>query len=159
LQEGIVYEPDPDSLPASLTSIRRACFVSLHGPEDQLRGCVGTLEPQEENLTYEIRRNALSAAFHDNRFEPLQNSELEDISISVDVLTPAERIYSANDLDPAIFGLIITDGQFKRGVLLPSVPTIDTVEKQIAVVKRKAGLADADDRKLEYYRFTSTRHH
>lgn len=153
------YEPDPGKFPEDFFRTRRACFVSIHTEDEQLRGCIGTLEPQEENLAMEITRNALSAAFHDHRFAPLTPEEFGMVSLSVDVLTPPERVRSEDDLDPAIFGLIISDGKFRRGVLLPSVPTIDTVDKQISVVKRKAGLTGADDSKLEYYRFTSTRYH
>ncbi len=149
-------QPDPAD---ELLLARRACFVSLHGPDGRLRGCVGTLQPQEKNLADEIRRNALSAAFHDSRFAPVTADELDGIQISVDVLSPAERIYSADDLDPRIFGLIISDGKYRRGVLLPAVPTIDSVEKQIDIVKRKAGLTGADERDLEYYRFSSNRYH
>ena len=117
------------------------------------------LEPHEKHLVAEIKRNALSAAFHDHRFMPLGPDEFTRIKISVDVLTEPERIHSLDELDPCIYGLIISDGKLQRGVLLPSVPGIDTVEQQVEVVKRKAGLAGADDQLLEYYRFTSTRYH
>ena len=148
-----------EGIPGQLYEIRRGCFVSLHMQSDELRGCIGTLEPHEINLVGEIRRNALSAAFHDHRFSPLSNEEFMDTKISVDVLTPPERISSLDELDPEIYGLIITDGKLQRGVLLPSVPGIDSIEKQIEVVKRKAGLSRADDRLLEYYRFSSSRYH
>ena len=145
-------------IPDEFFSVRRACFVSLHkSKNDELRGCIGTLEPQEKNLAEEIQRNAISAAFHDRRFQPLTTDELEEIDVSVDVLTIPERIYSADELDPSIFGLIITDGKFRRGVLLPSIPGIDTPEQQVLIVKRKADLSEADEKKLEYYRFTSNR--
>lgn len=159
LEGGDALDFDFEDIPGQLYEIRRGCFVSLHQQSDELRGCIGTLEPHEVNLVAEIRRNALSAAFHDHRFSPLSKDEFPGIKISVDVLTPPERISSLEELDPEIYGLIITDGKIQRGVLLPSVPGIDSIERQIEVVKRKAGLSKADDRLLEYYRFTSSRYH
>lgn len=153
--------PDPGLawIPEEFYELQRGCFVSLHLQDNELRGCIGTLEPHEKNLFEEIRRNAISAAFKDNRFPPLSVYEFPHVKISVDVLTPPERVFSADDLDPDIYGLIITDGRLQRGVLLPSIPGIDTVERQIQVVKRKAGLSHADDRTLEFYRFASSRYH
>jgi len=148
----------PD-LPPELFKIRRGCFVSLHKLDDELRGCIGTIEPREDNLVEEIKRNAISAAFHDHRFDPLSEWELPGIKISVDVLTRPEQISSLSDLDPQIYGLIVSDGKIQKGVLLPSIPEIDTIEKQIRIVKRKADLSNTDDRNLIFYRFTSNRYH
>lgn len=142
----------------SLFELSRGCFVSLHLSNEALRGCIGTIEPQEKNLVEEIKRNALSAAFHDTRFTPLTEDEFKDIKLSVDVLTKPEEIYSADDLDPLIYGLIISDGKYQKGVLLPSLPGVDTVEHQIEIVKHKAGLEKADDSELLFYRFTSNRY-
>lgn len=146
-------------IPPELYTIQRGCFVSLHLLNDDLRGCMGTIEPQEDNLVEEIQRNALSAAFHDHRFAPLTIEDFHSVKISVDVLTIPEKITSPEELDPLIFGLIISDGKYQRGVLLPSIPGIDTVEQQVRIVKRKAGLEKADDRGLTFYRFTSNRYH
>lgn len=159
LETGTLQDLDAIELPDLLLETSRGCFVSLHLENDELRGCIGTLEPHEKNLAEEIRRNAMSAAFHDQRFNPLSIEEFPTIKLSVDVLTEPERIYSTDDLDPFVYGLIITDGKFHRGVLLPSIPGIDSVEKQIQVVKRKAGLEMADERNLEFYRFSSNRYH
>lgn len=146
-------------LPDELYRTNRGCFVSLHLDNDDLRGCMGTIDPQEQNLVEEIKRNALSAAFHDHRFSPLTLTEFENTRLSVDVLTVPEEINSLDDLDPLIFGLIITDGKYSKGVLLPSIPGINTIEEQIRIVKRKAGLERADNRGLTFLRFTSNRYH
>jgi AmmeMemoRadiSam system protein A len=147
------------AIPPELMQSRCGCFVSLHKSDGTLRGCIGTIEPFEKNLVEEISRNAVSAAFHDNRFDPLAEEELDNVELSVDVLTVPEEISSFDDLDPQIFGVIVTDNTYHRAVLLPSIPTIDTVEKQIEIVKRKAGLAKTDNNKLTFYRFTSNRYH
>lgn len=156
---GSVQELDFKDVPPALYTIKRGCFVSVHKLDDELRGCIGTLEPHEQNLVLEIRRNAVSAAFNDQRFHPLTEEELPDIKLSVDVLTEPERIHSSEDLDPMIYGLIISDGKFQRGVLLPALPGVESIEKQIQVVKQKAGLSDVDNSRLEFYRFSSTRYH
>jgi uncharacterized protein len=158
--KGKIHEhPSIGPIPDELRNTRRACFVSLHTSDGSLRGCVGTLEPFERNLVEEISRNAISAAFHDNRFNPLSAEELDDIDLSVDVLTVPEPLYDLNDLDPEIFGVIVSDEKYSRAVLLPSIPSIDTIDKQIEIVKRKAGLSKVSNDKLKFYRFTSNRYH
>jgi uncharacterized protein len=154
-----LYKLKAGPVPSELLNSRRGCFVSLHKTDGSLRGCIGTIEPFEENLVEEISRNAISAAFHDNRFNPLTEDELDEVQLSVDVLTVPEQIYDLNDLDPQIYGVIVTDNSYHRAVLLPSIPTIDTLEKQIEIVKRKAGLAKVSNEKLSFYRFTSNRYH
>ena len=150
---------DTEETAEELLSIRRGCFVSLHKTDGSLRGCIGTIEPQEENLYQEIFRNAVSAASRDSRFNPLSEDELEDIEISVDVLTEPEQIFDLDKLDPEIFGVIVKDNSYHRAVLLPSIPTIDTIEKQIEIVKQKAGLSKTKNSDLKFYRFTSNRYH
>ncbi|HBS93479.1 MAG TPA: AmmeMemoRadiSam system protein B, partial [Firmicutes bacterium] len=81
-----------------------AAFVSLK-LDDQLRGCIGTIEPEHENLGKEIIANAIAAATGDPRFEPVTAEELEQLSISVDVLSePVPADYS--QLNPAKLGLV-----------------------------------------------------
>lgn len=156
---GHVKNLQSKNIPEEILHSERGCFVSLHKKNDDLRGCIGTIEPREKNLAEEIRRNAISAAFHDSRFLPLEEYELDEIKISVDVLTIPEEIFSYDDLDPQIYGLIISDGKYQKGVLLPALPGIDTVEQQIKIVKRKAGLSKIKDQELSFYRFTSNRYH
>jgi AmmeMemoRadiSam system protein A len=149
----------PKDFPNETLSDKRGCFVSLHKTDGSLRGCIGTIEPTESDLKQEIIRNAISACFHDTRFDPVVPGEIDDIEISVDVLTEPEEIFSFDDLDPLIYGVIVCDKSGRRAVLLPSIPSIDTVERQIEIVKRKAGLGHINDNKLKFYRFTSNRYH
>lgn len=151
--------PSIGPIPDELFYSRRGCFVSLHKTDGSLRGCIGTIEPFEKNLVEEISRNALSAAFNDSRFNPVNDDEMDEIEISVDVLTIPEQINNLEELDPQIYGVIVTDNSNHRAVLLPSIPGIETVGKQIEIVKRKAGLTKVSDNKLTFYRFTSNRFH
>lgn len=127
--------PDlPDDLPA-----RAACFVSIHtASTGDLRGCIGTIEPVRDTLAEEVIENAVSASTRDPRFPPIAPSELEDLAISVDVLFPPEAA-TVNDLDPARYGVIVTQG-FKRGLLLPDLEGIDTVGEQLYIACMKAGI-------------------
>lgn len=138
--------------------IRRACFVTLHNVDGSLRGCIGTLEPQYKNLWLEIISNAVAACSRDSRFPPVTPDELENIEVSVDVLSEPEKVSDISTLDPKKYGIIVTDG-FIRGVLLPDIDGIDTIEQQIKIAKRKAGLSNILNDNLTFYSFTATRYH
>jgi len=132
---------------------RAACFVTLkkHG---ELRGCIGTLEPASADLGAEIARNARSAACHDPRFHGVRPDELPDLTCSVDVLSPSETCTLA-DLDPTVYGVIVLAG-VRRGVLLPDLQGVDTVERQVEIALQKADIAPGEAFALE--RFTVTRY-
>lgn len=115
------------------------CFVSLHNADDSLRGCIGTILPTKPTLEDEIKANAISAAFMDPRFDPLRPEELAELKISVDVLGEPESIASAEDLNPKTYGVIVSAGD-KRGVLLPDLPGVDTIEQQLHIAMQKAGI-------------------
>jgi uncharacterized protein len=146
------------NIPSGLYGQKRGCFVSLHRLNDDLRGCIGTIEPREENLVMEISRNAVSAAMNDSRFKPIKLREMEGIKLSVDILSKPEFLSDINDLDPQVFGVIVSDGSCRKAILLPGLEGIDTIEKQLIIVKRKAGLSEIPDEKLIFHRFTSNRY-
>ena len=139
--------------------VQLACFVSIHKTDESLRGCIGTIEPGENSLWLEIISNAISACTRDSRFSPVQESELEQIEVSVDVLSKPKKVDDINTLDAKKYGVIVTDGNYMRGVLLPNIDGVDTVEEQLRIAKRKAGLDGVEDEQLEIYSFTSTRYH
>jgi hypothetical protein len=136
---------------------KAACFVSLHTIDGGLRGCIGTIEPRCSDLAEEIVENAIAAAERDSRFEPVVELELENIYVTVDVLSEPQ-LTTPDELNPAKFGLIISDGHFRRGVLLPALEGVKTSSEQIRIVKRKAGLTNIENNLLKFYRFTSTRY-
>src|SRR2546422_5345252 len=61
---------------------RAGVFVSLK-KRGELRGCIGTIEPAQENLALEIIENAISAATKDPRFRPVVEEELPELRVSV----------------------------------------------------------------------------
>ena len=138
---------------------KKACFVTLRSRNGNLRGCIGTLSPVYNNLFTEIVKNAISSAVNDSRFPKLTIDELTEISLSVEVLSEPEKIDSINKLNPQKYGLIISDGSYRRGVLLPDIEGVDTVEEQINIVKQKAGIYELNNDKLEFYRFTTEKYY
>ena len=129
--------------------------MSLKG-EGRLRGCIGTISPVQNNIAEEIIDNAVSAASRDPRFHAVQPEELDQLVYSVDVLGETEEISSEEELDVTRYGVVVSRG-YKRGLLLPNLEGVDTVEDQIAIAKRKAGIPEsAQDVRLE--RFEVVRH-
>ena len=129
-------------------------FVSIH-KHDRLRGCIGTFLPTTGCVAEEIIRNAISASTEDPRFDPITPSELKWLEINVDVLSAPEKISGPEELDPKHYGVIVTSGR-KRGLLLPDLDGVDTVEQQISIAKRKAGIGPYEKISLE--RFEVVRH-
>jgi AmmeMemoRadiSam system protein A len=130
--------------------------VSIH-EHGKLRGCIGTISPVRDCLAQEIIDNAVSASTRDPRFSPIRADELKWLEISVDVLGDPEPVSSPDELDVKRYGVIVTKGR-KRGLLLPDLDGVDTVEEQISIAKSKAGIADWD-KKVELQRFEVVRHH
>lgn len=130
-------------------------FVSLHDSRGNLRGCIGTIEPQQPTVAQEVIQNAISAATRDPRFPPVQSEELEDLDIKVDVLTEPEPIDSMEQLDPKRYGVIVESG-WRRGLLLPDLEGVDTVEYQVDIAMRKAGIRPGEP--MQMYRFEVKRY-
>ena len=130
----------PTELPDYMINETAAAFVSIH-KYNNLRGCIGTILPTKESLAKEIIDNAVLAAFEDLRFIPITKDELEDLEINVDVLSKSEPVSTKEELDPKKYGIIITE-EYKRGVLLPDIEGVDTIEQQIEIAKKKAGITD-----------------
>ncbi len=135
---------------------RAGVFVSLHTKDGALRGCIGTFQPTQDNLAQEIIQNAISAATRDPRFPPVGTDELDDLEISVDVLTPPEPVNSMDELDAKKYGVIVKSG-WRRGLLLPALDGVDTPSQQVDICRRKAGIGP--DEPVELYRFQVERYH
>jgi len=145
--------PKPKNIPPEMKG-KAGVFVSIH-KEGELRGCIGTIEPSEENIAEEIVRNAISASTSDPRFFAVTPDELPQLDINVDVLTEPELVTSEKDLDPKKYGAIVESG-WKRGLLLPDLEGVDTVKKQLEICRMKAGIDPNEPVKL--YRFEVKRY-
>ncbi|MBE6910065.1 MAG: AmmeMemoRadiSam system protein A [Ruminococcaceae bacterium] len=144
----------PDGLPDEMLRARAGSFVSLHAG-GALRGCIGTTAPTTESVAWEIVQNAVSACSRDPRFPPVRAGELEGIEYSVDVLGAPEPIDSPAQLDVKRYGVIVSRGA-RRGLLLPDLEGVDTVDEQIDIARRKGGIAAGEPVRLE--RFEVVRH-
>lgn len=140
----------------NLPNKRAGCFVSLHTKDGNLRGCIGTIEPYYKNLAGEIVANAVAAATHDPRFEPVKIEELDNLDINVDVLNPPEPIKSEKDLDVKKYGVIVRAPDGRDGLLLPDIEGVDNVQQQISIARQKAGISP--DEEISLYRFMVERH-
>ena len=140
--------PEPGELTPEMKE-KAGVFVSIH-KHGELRGCIGTFEPQQRNVAEEIIANAISSATRDPRFPAIAPSELKDLDYSVDVLTSPEPVESQDQLDPKKYGVIVEAG-FRRGLLLPDLEGVDSVDYQIDICRQKAGIMP--DEPIKLYRF------
>ena len=132
-----------------------ACFVCIKTLGRELRGCIGTVEPEKRTLAEEVIANAIKAATRDTRFEPLSAGELPSLRYSVDVLENLEPA-GLQDLDPSVFGVVVTNSSGSRyGLLLPAIDGIRTADQQVSIAAHKAGIAT--DKPLKLYRFRTHR--
>jgi len=145
--------PLPEELPEEMKQ-RAGVFVSLK-IGGKLRGCIGTISAVTGSIAEEIVKNAVAACSEDPRFDPVRPEELERITYSVDVLGPAERIDSMEQLDAKKYGVIVVSG-YRKGLLLPNLEGVDTVEEQLKIAKRKAGIPESERCRME--RFEVVRH-
>ncbi len=143
-----VTEPTPEMRE------RAGVFVSIH-KEGELRGCIGTFEPVTGNVAEEVIANAVSSATRDPRFPPVTPGELEDLEYSVDVLTRPEPVEGPEALDCKKYGVIAQCG-WRRGLLLPDLEGVDSVDYQIAICRQKAGIHP--DEPVKLYRFEVKRY-
>jgi hypothetical protein len=143
----------PDPLPESMAG-KAGVFVCIkkHG---QLRGCIGTFQPTSDCIGSETISNAVSAATRDPRFPPVTEEELPELTYSVDVLSCPEKISGPSDLDPKKYGVIVVSGS-RRGLLLPDLEGVDTVEEQLRITRMKAGILPRED--IEIYRIEVIRY-
>lgn len=106
--------------------IKKGVFVTLETfPEKELRGCIGF--PHATLVLGEaVQKAAISAAYQDFRFPPLEKEGLDKIVFEVSILTEPELIevktpkeYSQK-IEAGKDGLILQNGPF-AGLFLPQV--------------------------------------
>ena len=144
-----------DDCDEELLNRKAGTFVSIH-EFGRLRGCIGTISPCEKNVKEEIISNAISACSRDPRFDPIRSDELKYLDISVDVLGETEDIDSRDELDVKRYGVIVSCGN-RRGLLLPDLDGVDSVEQQIDIAREKGNIGKDEPYKLQ--RFEVIRHY
>jgi AmmeMemoRadiSam system protein A len=147
LEKGLLL-PCPKPLPENMQQ-QAGAFVSIK-KNGLLRGCIGTIQPKYDNLAEEVIQNAIKAASEDPRFPAVEIQELKELTFSVDVLTTPEKINDTTSLDVTRYGLIVRS-ENKRGLLLPNLENIKTIDQQLKVCLKKGGIKKTDN--YELYRF------
>ena len=132
-------------------------FVTLN-EDGQLRGCIGNMSAKTP-LFITVRDMAIQAATEDPRFAPLKAQELNKVKIEVSVLSPLEKVDSADAIKLGTHGVLVRRG-FNSGVFLPQVATETGWNKEeflSNLCAHKAGLeADAwKDKSTEIYVFSA----
>jgi AmmeMemoRadiSam system protein A len=142
----------PKDTPVRFTRQQAGVFVTIT-KNGELRGCIGTYAPAQENVALEVVHNAIDAAVNDPRFTPVGISELENLKYEIYILQEPEQVTSFKDLDPGVFGVIVVSaGRKKSGLLLPGLDGITTTEQQLAIACQKANI-DPRREKFAVYRF------
>lgn len=142
---GIVTENDHLADPAF--DAEHGTFVTLR-KSGSLRGCIGNLLANE-TVAAGVRRNAISAAFHDSRFSPLTATEFEDVEIDISILSQPQTLEYTDAADligklrPGIDGLVLKLGG-AGATFLPQVwEQLPDPELFLGHLCRKAGLAES----------------
>ncbi len=137
-----------------------ACFVTLK-KYNNLRGCIGSIIAHQP-LIKDLVQHAQDAAFRDPRFNPVEESEINDLAIDISILSEPKPMQFTDEQDllkqivPFKDGIIIKDGRY-QAVYLPSVWE-DLPEKDMFLksLKVKAGMSpDHFSSKFEAYRFST----
>ncbi|MBL7481153.1 AmmeMemoRadiSam system protein B [Legionella bononiensis] len=127
-----------------LLHIRMPSFVTIK-KKGMLRGCMGSLYSQEL-LADNVINNSIRAGFFDPRFPKLTSEELNDLSLSISILSPMETLYFNTEhelqsqLRQGVDGLLLTYKHY-QATFLPSVwESIDSKDKFLEHLKLKMGL-------------------
>jgi AmmeMemoRadiSam system protein A len=155
IKTGKIISP-PKDLPQEMLTKKAGVFVSLHLKDGSLRGCIGTFFPTCSNLSQEIIHNAISSATQDPRFPPITEKELPKLTYSIDILSASKIVSKGILSDPKKYGLIVSAQDGRRGLLLPDLPGVRTIEQQIEICRMKAGINPWEP--VSYQIFTVERH-
>jgi AmmeMemoRadiSam system protein A len=140
--------PCPSPLPKGMQQ-QAGTFVTIK-KNRLLRGCIGTIQPKYANVAEEVIQNAIKAMSEDPRFPAVEIQELKELTFSVDILTIPEKIKDTASLDVKRYGLIVQN-ENKKGLLLPNLENIKTIDQQLKACLNKGGMKETDN--YELYRF------
>ena len=142
-----------------------AVFVTLRTkPNDELRGCIGSLTAYRP-LYKDVIFNAQASALKDPRFKPLKKEELKRISIEVSLLSAPKELGYKNKKDlegkikPLVHGLILRQGM-NQATYLPSVwEEIPKFDEFFSSLCQKAGLKkDCLDKHPQLFTYQATKY-
>ncbi len=111
--------PPETSIESARLKESRGAFVTLHNKDGSLRGCIGSFMA-DKPLYKTVKEMSIQAAFHDPRFLPLEEEELNEIHIEISVLSPLKEVKDVDEIEVGRHGLYIIKGMH-CGTLLPQV--------------------------------------
>ena len=138
---------------------KNGVFVTIKKGEE-LRGCIGQIVQTEKPLWKSARDMAIAAATKDNRFSPVREEELPDLTYEISVLSVPKKIEDWQKIELGKHGVIVRKGN-QSGVFLPQVAEEMSGGKEEFLSQlcwQKAGLPPESyktDEELEMYTFTS----
>ena len=153
---GQVRKPNEDKISADL-KVKMACIVSIFDLNDKLIGYYGNVTPQTDSFYDEITENAIRAVKND-KFDPIQSDQLNQIKVYVDGLSTLHKVEDINELKPHKHGLFIKDKSGKSGYIMPNHKGVKTVENQIEIIKKENQIAEKESSDLELWYFKSIRY-
>jgi MEMO1 family protein len=143
--------PNPQIPPNGYLKRQAGAFVTVWRKDGSLRGCIGVLQPTEDNLMKQVVDRAIAVA--DYAYGgPIVPEELDNLTYEVSILHPSEPVKSTDELDPSKFGVIVHDDHGRRAVLLPGIKSITSIEEQLGFVRKKAGIPEGTPVKYERFR-------
>lgn len=153
--ENYIKQDGEFDIPEKLTDVevnKAGAFVSIKTFEGDLRGCIGTILATEDSVIEEIKNNAIASATRDPRFPEVKEAELDFLRYSVDILHEPEKVQDINELDPKVYGIIVSSKSGKQALLLPDLDGLDTTEKQLTACIRKAGIKMKEDISVQRFK-------
>jgi AmmeMemoRadiSam system protein A len=157
LKTGKKLFKNEQEIPPAL-KLNLACYVSIY-TGNKLKSCVGNPKPGHPNLYNEIIENAVQAAFENPNSESLKEEELNNISITVDVLSEPKPVEDASSIKPHKHGILVKDAKGNQSLMLPDSDGIETANEQVSEAKKNAGIdPETPVEELEIYNFTTTRY-
>lgn len=150
----VITPPNP---PSEFRSRKAGCFVMLE-ENGELRGRLEQLSPFMINLAQEIINNAIAAGTEDPRFPPVTVDELDIIDYTVEVFRSLEEVADESALDPKRWGVVVQSKlrPYRKGVLLPNLEGVDSVQEQIRICRLKGGISHSEEVRL--FRFTTEKY-
>jgi len=137
LRTGEIYEPETTN---EKFLQKRGVFVTLN-KENKLRGCIGYIEPIKP-LVEAIRDNAISAAVEDNRFNPVEIGELNDLEIEISILT-VPKPDSLENITNKKLGVVLRQGNYGATYLPQVWESFNDSNQFWSSLCKKAGLDSA----------------
>ena len=149
----ILTKEEEAEFPDFLHEDKAGVFVCIKSGGN-LRGCIGTILPAYDDTFEETCALAISAGTADPRFPVVSADELDGLDYTVDVMGTPESA-TRDMLDEKRYGVIVSC-KGRRGLLLPDLEGVDSVEEQIDISCKKGGIDPSEDYSIE--RFTVERH-